>query len=316
MKKFSNLLFMKKIIYFLLIAVIPGGINAQSLSADLLQRYHTLLPNAEPDPELRQVSRIGQLYKVTDKYAGGKLASIKYAREIPLTASFPETGATTEFYPDGKLRRSRNPEGEAFRVKEYFSSGEPYREYLEKGEATEMVTVWDVEGSASVKEGNGRAVEMFRFDDEVVLETGVYENGRRTGEWQGDAGRPYFTEVYKAGRLISGESWDKNGAKFPYKAKSERVEFKGGEQKLYSFLAKNITLPRGMPDGSVRVDTQFIVDEKGEVGSLQILNEAFPEAIQEAIRVVKATSGKWMPGKHRGQAVKMEYRIPIVFTVK
>lgn len=294
--------------------------NAQPLPADSLnalsQRYHDLLTNPEPDPALRQISRIGQLYKVTDKYADDKLASIKYAREIPVASSFPETGTTTEFYPDGKLKRSRDPEGEGSRVKEYFSTGEPYREYLEKGEVTEMITLWAPDGNTLVNEGNGRAVEMHRYDDEMVLETGAYENGLRTGEWKGYTGRPYFTEVYEAGRLVSGESWDTNGKKFSYKVKSEPVEFVGGEQKLYSFLGGNIDMPRGLQVGQTRVNTQFLIDTEGKVTSLQILNEAPPEAVKEASRVVRATSGKWVSGKRHGQPVKVWYTLPIVFTLK
>lgn len=304
---------MKKIAYLLFLLGIPALSHAQN---DVLQSYNERFPHLEPDLGLRQVSRIGEIYKITDKYEDGKLASIKYTAKIPAGLYVSETGNSTEFYPDGKLRRSRNKEGDHSRIKEYFSDGEPYREYLEKGEVTEMITVWDTKGNILVNSGNGRAVEMHRHDGEAVLETGAYENGVRAGEWKGDSGRPYFMEVYKAGRLVAGESWDKSGAKFTYKVKFEPVEFKGGEQKLYSFLGKNIQLPRGMPDGQVRVNTQFVVDEKGEVGSIEILNEAFPEAIREATRVVKATSGKWIPGKCHGQAVKMEYTLPIVFVLK
>lgn len=292
--------------------------NAQQIDSlnALSGRYNALLTNPEPDPALRQISRIGQLYKVTDRYEGGNLASIKYALDIPVAFLFPETGTTTEFYPDGKLRRSRAPEGEGHRVKEFFPNGEPYREYLEKGEATEMVTVWDMDGTPTVKEGNGRAAEMHRYEDEVVLETGIYENGRRTGEWKGYTDRPYFTEVYQAGYLVSGESWDGNGKKFSYKVKMEPVVFVGGEQKLYSFLARNIELPRGMQAGQVRVNTRFLIDTEGKIDSLQILNEAPPENVKEASRVVKTTSGKWVPGKRHGQPVKMWFTLPIVFVLK
>ncbi len=294
--------------------------NGQQLPTDSLnalsQRYHDLLTNPEPDPALRQLSRIGRLYKVTDKYADDKLASIKYALDIPVASSFRETGTTTEFYPDGKLRRSRTPEGEGYRAKEYFSNGEPYREYMEKGEVIEMVTVWDTDGGITVKEGNGRALEMHRYDDEVVLETGVYENGRRTGGWKGYTDRPYFTEVYQAGHLVSGESWDGNGRKFSYKVKMEPVVFVGGEQKLYSFLGRNIEVPRRMQAGQVRVNARFLIDTEGKVDSLQILNEAPPENVKEASRVVRATSGKWVPGKRHGQPVKMWFTLPIVFVLK
>lgn len=303
---------MKRITYLLLLLGIAVLGHAQD---DLFPRYRGQLPHQEPDPALRQISKIGRIYKITDKYTGGKLASIKYSEEIPLTMSFPETGKTTEFYPNGKLKRSRDPEGDHSRVKEYFANGEPYREYLEKKEETEMVTVWDTEGNIAVQQGNGRAVEMNRYEDRVFLESGSYENGRRTGEWSGFDGRPYFTESYKTGRLVSGESLDENGKKFSYKIKTEPAAFKGGEQQLYSFLGKNINMPGEITAGETRVVTRFTISTEGTVDSLQALNEAPSWAVQEAFRVVKMTSGKWLPGKLHGQPVKMLYTLPIAFVL-
>lgn len=304
---------MKKITSLLLFLGIPVFIHAQEA---LFQNYTEHLPGHQPDFALRQASKVGKVYKITDKYADGQLASIQYASDIPLTLSFQGVGNSSEFYPDGKLKRSGNMEGEYRRVKEYFSNGEPYREYLEKGEEIVMVTVWDTEGKTLVQNGSGRAVELHRYDDLAVLESGAYENGHRTGEWTGFANGPYFTETYKAGRLVSGESQDKNGEKFSYKVKYVPAEFKGGEQKLYSFLSQNINMPREMTGGEMRVVTRFVIDRDGKTGSLQALNEAPDWAVREAFRVVNLTSGKWLPARLRGQQVKTEYTLPIVFVLK
>lgn len=312
---------MKKITYFLLFLGIPTLLFAQDIPADSLnilsQRYNDLLSNPSPDPAQRQISRLGQLYKVTDRYADGKPAAIRYTEEIPAGSFFPETGTSTEFYPDGKLRRSRAPEGDGYRVKEHFSNGELYREYLERGAEREVITVLDMNGRVLVNEGNGQAVEMQRYREVAVLETGNYESGYRTGVWKGYTDRPYFVESYKAGLLVSGESWDENGKKFSYKLKYEPVVFKGGEQQLYSFLGKNLDMPRDLPaDEKIRVSTQFWVDTEGKVDSLKALNETLPSATREALRVVKATSGKWLPGKLHGQPVKMPYTQSIVFILR
>lgn len=306
-----------KLLYVLLL-VFPFFTRAQnsdSLKA-ALQHYTELLPNPAPDPAQRQISRLGRIYKVIDRYADGKPAAIRYAEEVPEGSFFAETGASTEFYPNGKLRRSRTPEGDSYRIKEHFSNGELYREYLERGVKREVIMVLDINGHVLVNEGNGQAVEMERYEEMAVLETGNYESGYRTGEWQGYTDRPYFVETYKAGLLVSGESQDENGKKFRYKQKHEPIVFKGGEQQLYSFLGQNLDMPRDLPaDEKVRVNTQFWVNREGKIDSLGVLNKALPSATREALRVVKATDGKWLPGKLHGQPVKMLYTLPIVFVL-
>ncbi len=304
---------MTKITVFLFLIGIPVFIHAQN---DLLRRYQDHLPHAEPDLSLRQVSTVGKIYKVTDRYTEGEMASIKFSENIPVTLYFPEIGTTSEFYPNGKLKRSVRREGDIHHTTEYFSNGETYREYRTNGEQVEMISVWGPDGNVLVEEGNGKAVEMHRYEEETLLETGVYVKGLRTGEWKGDNGRPYFTEVYKAGRLVSGESWDREGKKFTYKVKMESVTFSGGDQKLYSFIGRSIRMPLGYGAGETRVNTRFLVNTEGKIDSLQILNEAPDEFVNEASRVIMATSGKWVAGKRHGQPVKMWFTLPINFVVK
>lgn len=291
------------------------GLPSDSLIA-LTQRYAELLPDPAPDPALRQASIVGKLYKITDKYPGGALASIRYAKELPLARSFPEIGAVSVFYPDGTLKESRNPEGEGYRVKEFFASGQVFREYLLQQGEKEMIAVFDPEGKPLITEGRGNALEMFRHGDKAVLETGSYTGGKRDGEWLGYTDRLFYREVHKAGRLVSGESWDASGRKFTYKMREEPASFKGGEQKWFDYLARNLQLPSDVSDEPVRVATGLEIDSTGKVLTVQLMNEAPPASAAEALRVMRSTSGQWLPSKLCGQPVSAFYTQIISFNLR
>lgn len=63
-----------------------------------------------------------------------------------------------------------------------------------------------------------------------------------------------------------------------------------------------------------RVIIQFIVNERGDVEDPQVIRGIGGGADQEAIRVV--SQAKFKPGLQRGRPVRVQYSMPIVFTLK
>lgn len=122
-------------------------------------------------------------------------------------------------------------------------------------------------------------------------------------------------------------------------------EFKGGMEKLYEYLSKNIRYPEiaqkyGVQD---RVFIQFIIEKDGSISNIEEIVGAgnkdivvasykakndSPEELkkegqskgrkalqEEAIRVVK-TMQKWQPGRNKGKAVRTKFVLPISFRLK
>lgn len=99
---------------------------------------------------------------------------------------------------------------------------------------------------------------------------------------------------------------------------SEKAEFPGGEEALQRFIAENISYPSMALENDQQgtVNVMFVVDKSGKVKNIQILGSKKGFGLEdEAIRVIKATSGKWKPAKQRDKPVNMRFRIPVKFQI-
>jgi TonB family protein len=95
-------------------------------------------------------------------------------------------------------------------------------------------------------------------------------------------------------------------------------EFIGGETTRNNFLAANIIYPiKAIENGiSGIVYVSFKVDEKGNVSDVKVLRGIGGGCDEEAVRVIKLTSGKWTVGKQNGKAVKVLMNMPVYFSLK
>jgi protein TonB len=97
----------------------------------------------------------------------------------------------------------------------------------------------------------------------------------------------------------------------------EMPSFPGGEAALMKYLGKNIKYPAIAKDAGIQgtVYVTFVVNEEGAVKDVQVLRSIGGGCDEEAIRVVESMP-KWKPGKQRGKSVKVQYNLPIRFTLK
>lgn len=97
----------------------------------------------------------------------------------------------------------------------------------------------------------------------------------------------------------------------------EMPMFPGGENEMLKFISKNIKYPSEARDNNIKgiVNISFIVDQKGEIKNIELLRGIGGGCEEEAIRVVK-TMPTWKPGKQNGQAVNVQFQLPISFTLK
>jgi TonB family protein len=94
-------------------------------------------------------------------------------------------------------------------------------------------------------------------------------------------------------------------------------EFPGGEEALRLFISKNVKYPDEAIKEKVqgKVYITFTVTQEGKVADARIARGVCPSLDKEALRVIN-TLPKWKPGKQRGQAVNVEYTVPINFALK
>ncbi len=92
-------------------------------------------------------------------------------------------------------------------------------------------------------------------------------------------------------------------------------EFHGGQDSLTLFISKHLRYPKiaieAGKEGKVYI--KFVVEPDGRITNPKVLKTFDAECANEAIRVIKFTSGKWKPGTQRGKAVRVNVVQPVIF---
>jgi protein TonB len=97
----------------------------------------------------------------------------------------------------------------------------------------------------------------------------------------------------------------------------EMPEYPGGELEMRKYLAKAIKYPQMAQDAGISgtVFLTFEVDKDGKIKDVKVLRGIGGGCDEEAIRVVKAMPA-WKPGKQRGKSVRVQFTLPIKFTLR
>ncbi|MDO1446367.1 TonB family protein [Rhodocytophaga aerolata] len=95
----------------------------------------------------------------------------------------------------------------------------------------------------------------------------------------------------------------------------QQPEFTGGMGSFVHFIANNLKTPKEARKAGVKgkVFVQFVVNKTGELEEVEILKGLGYGCDEEVIRVIKLTSGMWIPGKTEGMPVKVRMSLPVVF---
>jgi TonB family protein len=93
--------------------------------------------------------------------------------------------------------------------------------------------------------------------------------------------------------------------------------YPGGVDKFYQFLQHNIKYPAAAREKKVegKVFITFVVEKNGSLSNLKIVRDIGSGCGAEAIRVMKL-SPKWIAGVQNGHKVRVQYTLPISFTLK
>jgi protein TonB len=92
---------------------------------------------------------------------------------------------------------------------------------------------------------------------------------------------------------------------------------KCAEQKMLEYIYKNIKYPAIARENGVEgtVVITFVVETDGTITAAQIARDIGAQCGQEALRVVEDMP-KWIPGKQRGRAVRVQFNLPVKFKLE
>lgn len=96
----------------------------------------------------------------------------------------------------------------------------------------------------------------------------------------------------------------------------ESAMFPGGQEELMKYISENLRYPQQAREEGTQglVYVTFVVEKDGSLTDIRILRDLGNGCGEEAVRIVK-TMPKWIPAKQRGKEVKMQYNLPVKFTL-
>jgi protein TonB len=94
-------------------------------------------------------------------------------------------------------------------------------------------------------------------------------------------------------------------------------EYPGGDEQLFTFLASNARYPKEARkqwiEGTVFVS--FVIEKDGAVSSVKVVRGVHPLLDNEALRVVGSLE-RWTPGTLLGKPVRVQFSMPIKFSLQ
>ncbi len=94
----------------------------------------------------------------------------------------------------------------------------------------------------------------------------------------------------------------------------EQPQFRGGEKARAQYLIKEVKYPAEAVDKGIEgvVFVRFIVEKDGSLSNVHIIRGVHELLDQEALRVVQ-NMPEWKPGQNNGEAVRVQFDMPIRF---
>lgn len=110
---------------------------------------------------------------------------------------------------------------------------------------------------------------------------------------------------------------DTEGEVRPFVVVEQEPEFPGGMDSLYAWIVRNLSYPEQARKEKItgKVFVTFVVEKDGSITTPKILRDIGGGCGAEAIRVVK-NMPRWNPGKQRGKPVRVQFNLPINFSLK
>ena len=281
-------------------------------------------------------SRIIMMNKKRTRTAG----RIKYALFVPLAAALLIASnisctSTETQEANTEVMESRAVEGEVFKVVEempefvggmaecmkYLAANVNYpTEAIEKGIQGRVIVQMVVTKEGDIADTKiARGIDPLLDAEALRVVSGMpkWKPGKQKGEavnvrytlpvmfrLGGDADKKEASTQTEA-------KVDENGI---HQVCEEMPEFPGGMRECMNWLSKNVNYPATAQEKGIqgRVIIQFVVERDGSITEPKVVRGVDPDLDKEALRVVSAMPN-WKPGKHKGEAVRVKYTLPVMY---
>ena len=99
-----------------------------------------------------------------------------------------------------------------------------------------------------------------------------------------------------------------------YRVTEVMPEYPGGPNEMMRYIQENIKYPQSAIDNKIegRVFVTFVVEKDGSITNAAVMRGIDKECDAEALRVVSSMP-KWNPGQHKGEVVRTQFTIPIIY---
>lgn len=96
----------------------------------------------------------------------------------------------------------------------------------------------------------------------------------------------------------------------------ETPQFPGGDEMRLRFLSENLKYPQAAREASVQgtVYISFVIEADGTITNTRIVRGIGQGCDEEALRVIQLMP-KWQPGKQRGKPVRVQFNMPVRFSL-
>jgi TonB family protein len=94
-------------------------------------------------------------------------------------------------------------------------------------------------------------------------------------------------------------------------------KFPGGPAEMMKFLGENVRYPEAAHKAGIqgRVIVNFVVEADGTISNVKVVKKVSDDLDGEAVRLV-GSMPKWEPGMQNGEAVRVEYTMPVTFKLQ
>jgi len=146
--------------------------------------------------------------------------------------------------------------------------------------------------------------ELQIVDDDMVVEEILIDADIRQDE---------VLVAFTAPDIVDEEEADEH---IIFQVVEDQPGFPGGEEARMRFLSNNIRYPAIARESGIQgtVFITFVVERDGSITDVQVVRGIGGGCDEEAVRVVRMMP-RWTPGKQRGRPVRVQFMMPIRFTL-
>jgi protein TonB len=151
-----------------------------------------------------------------------------------------------------------------------------------------------------------RIIEIINLvDDHVTVEEPEF--------WNPEPTKDYIPDIWE---MDQGDEEDFTDEPYEFITVQHKPLFNGGDPSIEfrKYIASKLQFPQEAINNGLggRVVVSFVIDKKGNLTNIQILDSPHRSLSEEAVRVLKS-SPRWTPGRQRTRPVPVRFIFPVVF---